>query len=179
MSINLLEATPKTIATLKQMAIGTSPHINSGTVKKDISYKEDIVIPQPGEKYNGAFKIHLQNNIITIFDSFSDLKSAEASRAGKINARGSNGSISEYTVPKGTLSLTQEQIQAKSTLYIYLSITYSDNNYNFIFSKQTSLINATSGYDNKHILLIGAIFKGKTISQYFRGAIYNLFLQDW
>lgn len=87
MSINLLEATPKTIAAIKQMATGTSPNINSGTVKRDISYKEDIVIPQTGEKYNGAFKIHLQNNIITIFDSFSSLKSAEASRAGKINAR--------------------------------------------------------------------------------------------
>lgn len=178
MSINLLEATPKTIATLKQMAIGTSPHINSGTVKKDISYKEDI-IPQTGEKYNGAFKIHLKNNIITIFDSFSDLQSTSALRAGKINARGSSGYIYEYTVPKGTLNLTQEQIQAKSTLYIYLTITYSDGNYNFVFSKQTSLINATSGYDNKHILLIGAIIKGKTICQYFRGAIYNLFLQDW
>lgn len=179
MSINLLEATPKTINAIKQMANCSSPHISSGTVKKDISYKEDIVIPQTGEKYNGAFKIHLQNNIITIFDSFSDLQYTSALRAGKINARGSSGSIYEYTVPKATLSLTQEQIQAKSTLYIYLTITYSSDNYNFTFSKQTSLIDATAGYDNKHVLLVGAIFNGKIICQYFRGAIYNLFLQDW
>lgn len=92
---------------------------------------------------------------------------------------GSNGSVYEFTVPKTTLNLTQEQIQAKATLYIYLTITYSGDNYNFIFSKQTSLISADTGYNNKNILLIGAIFNGKIICQYFRGAIYNLFLQDW